>query len=179
MTSYDQIERDFIERTLKIIDQYEELVRPHLSPDNQYEVTLLMNCLLGLLIFPQQIASKRVFQRQFNSWLTVELITEVGHQWGIAPSHIQNAGYKRDKKSANGMRSISIDELTLRNLIRQMRNAAAHASFYVDDYTHQIERVEFKDTVHDDGFHMILPVHSLEIFTRKLAQSALENIQKR
>ena len=99
MTGYRRIERDFIERTLKVIDQYEEIVRPHVGDQNEYDVTLLMNCLLGLLIYPQQIASQRGFQRPFDNWLTNERVVEVWQNWGIDPKLIESAGSKqlRDK----------------------------------------------------------------------------------
>jgi len=49
MSSYLDQEHDFIVRTLKILEQYENSkVQPH------YETTLLLNCFVGLLILPQQ-----------------------------------------------------------------------------------------------------------------------------
>jgi hypothetical protein len=171
MTNYVQIERDFIERTLKIIDQYGEIVQQQLAIDQQFEVTLLMNCLLGLLVYPQQLATKRRFTKFFNLWLTEDLIENLSDDWGIQPEYIENAGYKDGNK-------ISLQQLTLRNMIRQMRNASAHASFGVNDNTHMIETVAFGDSA-ENGFRLVLPVGSLEKFVRKLAQSALDNISSK
>ncbi len=51
MSAYKTQEFDFIQRTKKIINQYDSL----LIPDNdKFEVTLFLNCLVGLLILPQQ-----------------------------------------------------------------------------------------------------------------------------
>jgi len=172
MTNYVQMERDFIERTLHIIHQYDELCS-QLPLDNQYEVTLLMNCALGLLVYPQQIASRREFSRYFNAWLTADLVINVGHEWGITPQDVISAGYKNDNET-----KITVEQLTLRNLIRQMRNTAAHAAFYVSDTSHQIERIEFRDASRSDGFHVILPVASLSTFVTKLAESALDRLPK-
>jgi hypothetical protein len=74
MTVYYQFERDFIRRTLKRLDQYAELVLGRVAPDNEYEVTLLMNCLLGLLVYPQQIATGTPHQKRFSNWLTHEFV---------------------------------------------------------------------------------------------------------
>lgn len=175
MTNYLQMERDFIERTLQIIDQYEEL-RKQFPPDNQYEVTLLMNCVLGLLVYPQQIASKPEFAPYFNRWLTADLVVNVGREWGITPHGIKSAGYKNGKNKEQI--KITLEQLTLRNLIRQMRNTAAHAAFYVNDISHQIECIEFRDASRPDGFHIVVPVSSLSTFVIKLAESALNHLPK-
>ncbi len=171
MTNYVQIERDFIERTLKILDQYEEVVRPQLESANQYEVTLLMNCLLRLLVYPQQIADKQEYQQFFNLWLTEELVIHVGHDWGILPEYILCAGVDNKKIF------ITVEQLTMRNLVRQMRNQAAHARYNVNenDATKQIEAIEFKSDG-GSGFHVVLPMERLDRFVRKLAQSALDHI---
>jgi hypothetical protein len=171
MTDYVKIERDFIERTLKIIDQYEELVRGRIGPEHEYEVTLLMNCLLGLLIYPQQLADQQ--QWRGGRWLTKDLVKDVGYEWGLQTDYIRSAGYKHDGTP------VSVGELTLRNLVRQMRNAAAHACFKVTEggvNSGQICEVEFQDTERTDGFHIVIPVISLEQFVRRLAESALKNI---
>lgn len=52
--NYSNFHVDFIERTLKIIEQYEEMVEPVLPDKEVFEVTLLINCLLGLLILPNE-----------------------------------------------------------------------------------------------------------------------------
>ena len=51
MGLYQNIDIDFARRTLKILDQYDELKR---SGANNFEVTLLINCLVGLLILPHE-----------------------------------------------------------------------------------------------------------------------------
>ncbi|MCI0711124.1 MAG: hypothetical protein L0154_13285 [Chloroflexi bacterium] len=94
MTDYVQMERDFIERTLKIIDQYERLVRGKVDLDKEYEVTLLMNCLLGLLIYPQQMA----IQKNMDRWLAKEFVTNAGSEWGLRREDFKSAGYKKNKK---------------------------------------------------------------------------------
>ena len=174
MTNYEQLERGFIERTLKIIDQYEEIVRPHVGYQYEYEVTLLMNCLLGLLIYPQQIASQRGFQQRFDRWLTNERVVEVGKDWGIVPQFIESPGSKRLRDGS--WETITLERFTIRELVRQLRNAAAHASFNVNDANGQITAIEFRSQERENDFAMQIPAERLERFVRKLAESALERL---
>ena len=51
MGLYENIDIDFAKRTSKIIEQYKQHI-PRGSEN--FEVTLLVNCLVGLLILPQQ-----------------------------------------------------------------------------------------------------------------------------
>lgn len=50
--NFQVVECDFIRRTLKVIDQYDEFVMPSIAEDQQFEVSLLINCLTGLLVLP-------------------------------------------------------------------------------------------------------------------------------
>jgi len=65
-------------------------------------------------------------------------------------------------------------------LIRQRRNTATHAAFYLDDTSHQIERIEFiaMSRAEGQGFHIILPIKRLNTFLIKLAKSALDRLLK-
>jgi hypothetical protein len=179
MGAYSDIEVDFIRRTLTVIDQYEAMVRRNVPESQQFEVTLLLNCLLGLLVYPQQLAKDNV-RRRFDNWLTEDRVVDVGEAWGIRPSDVQSPGYKRTNDSEI---RITLDQLTLRNLVRQMRNNIAHASFKVDSTSMigQITALEFKDPDRKDrpgGFHLVLPVEHLEQFVRALANSALERLEQ-
>ena len=172
MTDYARMEVDFIRRTLEIIDQYAELVRGRVDKDQEYEVTLLMNCLLGLLIYPQQIAHHKGWQ----PWLSTAKLSYEDSQWGLSREMLRSAGYLNDNQT-----KIGYERLTVRNLIRQMRNAAAHARFYVGDHSDnqgQITEIEFKDEEREDGFHLVIPVANLKTFVRRLARSALGQIGK-
>ena len=44
MSEMPKFKQNFIERTLNILDEY--------SDNTQYDVTLLLNCLLSLVVFP-------------------------------------------------------------------------------------------------------------------------------
>lgn len=51
MSNYKDQEFDFIERTKLIIKQYDDF---QIGEKDKFEVTLFLNCLVGLLVLPQQ-----------------------------------------------------------------------------------------------------------------------------
>lgn len=52
LIQYGTVEIDFVRRTFAILDQYDRHVLPSVSREESYEVTLLLNCLLGLVVLP-------------------------------------------------------------------------------------------------------------------------------
>jgi hypothetical protein len=205
MVDYLRIECEFISRTLELLKQYKKLAMPDLAPKEQYEVTLLINCLLGLLVFPQQLASKDERKSDFSDWLTEEKVESVYEKWHISLDDICCAGYRNKNKSdkelplpVNGReaqtgcsglekkndKEIPVTdkkELTLRNLVRQMRNAVAHANFSVEaskSSVGQIDYIEFHDKHRENGFHMKLKVTDLENFVHQLADSAMARLRE-
>ncbi|MEZ4619249.1 MAG: HEPN family nuclease [Caldilineaceae bacterium] len=191
MTDYKVIELDFIRRTIAILDQYDSHVRGNVSPGEEYEVTLLLNCLLGLLIYPHHLAT----EKKWGSWLTNDKVKDAGPEWGINLDNIKCAGHKIDNKAAKKLQpciacnrkpelpyvTIDKDNLTIRQLVRQLRNAVAHPSFRTEpdgNGTDQIHAVEFKDkdprTKNGERFHVFIPVETLNRFVRKLAEAALQ-----
>jgi hypothetical protein len=55
MGNYNNLELDFIERTIRLIDQYTDMIQ-ELEFDEQLNYTLTINCLLGLVIMPKERA---------------------------------------------------------------------------------------------------------------------------
>ena len=101
MGNYEDIERDFIDRTLLLISQYESIL--HRFPfEEQYNYTLLINCLLGVIVLP----NARLYSHIPNSIITTQLKNDMG----LINSRI-NSKYQR-----------------LRDLIHAMRNSIAHFS---------------------------------------------------
>jgi hypothetical protein len=148
--NYKEQEVDFIKRTKKIIEQYEQLVMPK---DERYETTLLLNCLLGLLIIPEQ--------KWFNN-LPSTIITET--EWGIDPNLISliknNKGIDEDKSVAN--------------IVRHLRNSLAHNRFTtVSGPT--IREIEFKDKNNSGPtFEATLSIKSLKKFVEKFTEEMLK-----
>ncbi len=104
MGNYKDIEHDFIDRTMKLIAQYESIL--HKYPfEQQYNYTLLLNCLLGIIVIPKET----VFSHIPNPIITTELLK----QMGLVNSFI-NKRYRN-----------------FRDLIRDLRNSIAHGSFEI------------------------------------------------
>lgn len=68
MGNYKNIEIDFIERTLGLIAQYEGILYRY-NFEQQYNHTLLINCLLGLVVFPKEKAISYLPKERITSRL--------------------------------------------------------------------------------------------------------------
>lgn len=146
MGLYDNIDVDFAARTVKIIQQYDQCTRP--GPEN-FEVTLLVNCLVGLLILPQQ--------RRYDSIPDTPI--EDLAQWSIEPAFIQNWGSPRNGQNP---------PKTLKELVRRLRNAVAHFHIEAEGTEADIERLKFFD---DNQFSATIPVRNLRLFVERFADS--------
>lgn len=146
---YEVFERDFIIRTLKIISQYEQYVLP--KPEEHYEVTLLINCLLGLLVLPNELCLEDI----------PDVPIKQLYGWGLKEEYIQNCRPARPK-----------DGLTLKDVILHMRNSVAHGQFKSSGQEKEIKQLEF--SANQGRSKIIIPVDSLKIFVTKLAESMKE-----
>lgn len=108
MGNYKDIEHDFIDRTMRLISQYESVL--HRFPfEEQYNYTLLLNCLLGIIVLPKE----RLYTHIPNPRLTSKLKSEMG-----LVNSIINPNYSH-----------------LRNLIHGLRNSIAHFSVEIRSNT--------------------------------------------
>lgn len=150
MGFYENIESDFASRTLRIIDQYAK----HISkgPEN-YEVTLLVNCLLGLLVLSQQ--------RQYD--LIPDVPLDKLAEWKIQGSFIKAWGTVEKGKPA---------PQTMRELVRRLRNSVAHFHLEAEGTQTDIERLAFSDT---NGFSATIPVDNLKTFVNKFTSTIAAN----
>lgn len=102
MSFYKKQEFDFIQRTKKIIEQYDSI---HFENSNEkFEKTLFINCLLGLLIIPQQY------------WFDNLPDTKTNNSWGILESEIN---------------FIVEDNKSVKNITRHLRNSISHYTFQI------------------------------------------------
>jgi hypothetical protein len=147
---YEVFERDFMNRTLRLIEQYHRYVMPEIDPSNQFEVTLVLNCLLGLLVLPKELCSALVPDKPI-----VKL-----KGWGLKVTHIENAGHNQ-----------SIEKITLKEVIRCMRNSVAHMKLQAIGSRADITAIKFTDL---SGFCINIPTESLLIFVKKLASSVIQ-----
>jgi hypothetical protein len=119
---FEIVERDFVKRTLEILEQYDKCVVPHVGDGQQLEVTLLLNCLLGLIILPVehcQRTQKKDLPQLFNQ--DDRRIGELGPEWGL--SNLNIVKYRSQGQE------VDPDAITLRALIVMFRHCMAHGRF--------------------------------------------------
>lgn len=148
MSNYIKQEFDFVERTKEIFESYKN--------DTKYDITLLINCCVGLLIVPQQYWYKK---------LPKEIINE--NKWGISTKHIKfitKGEYKNVK-----------------NVARHLRNSISHYRFSAFAITgDKIDKIKFidKNKDHKKTFEAEIPVKSLEKFILTFSQVLLEEMRR-
>lgn len=101
MGNYKNINHDFIDRTMKLITQYESILNKNDTEfENQYNYTLLINCLLGIIILPKE---------KFYS-------------------HIPNSRINKKLKNNMGLKKTIINKniITLRDLMSELRHSVSH-----------------------------------------------------
>ncbi|MDR0834651.1 MAG: hypothetical protein LBN93_10805 [Candidatus Symbiothrix sp.] len=154
MSFYKQQEYDFVCRTRTIIEQYDRL---QIDEKEKFEVTLFINCLVGLLIIPQQ---------HWYDNLPTEIISQ--EKWGISPNDIK----KNNKDN------------TVNEVARHLRNSVAHYNFKVisDDVSKKIDKIKFEDftdkTKTNKTFEETISVSNLRKFTTQLTDCMLTEMQK-
>lgn len=134
--------RSFMVRTQKNLENYR----------GDYEATQAINSLLGLLIVPKE---------KLFAHIPDDLLTDLGDAWGTVSQWIRNPG-----KCDHGHRH----PLTLRQLVRRLRNAVAY--FKISPYPAQgeIQGFKFSDR---NGFSASIPVTELRRFVVKLAMTLI------
>jgi hypothetical protein len=154
MGNYDNLEHDFIERTLALIKQYED-VYPNFHFQEQYNHTLLINCLLGLIVMPKE-----------------RVITYV-------PKEQLTQNFKRRIGLNNSW--INSDIRTLHDLIVKLRHSVAHfdIKFMSYDERNLIDEIIFNDSENDANYEIIkFKANELLPFVNYYSKLLLENIKK-
>lgn len=121
MGNYKNLEIDFIGRTLNLISQYESELHKY-EFVNQYNYTLLINCLMGIIVMPKE----RIFSRLPNERLTTKLKNEMGLFESTLDGKFKS----------------------IRDLIKGLRNSIAHFSIEIisKDHNELIDIIRFIDT---------------------------------
>lgn len=149
MSFYKNQDLDFVIRTKKLIKQYDSF---QIDKNDKFEVTLLINCCVGLLILPQQ--------RLFNN-LPEELIDK--KNWGISPQEI-SVMINRHKKT---------EKKNIKNIARHLRNSVAHYRFAaLPKKIEDITEINFKDYLNDKStlsFEVTVKIDDLKIFANKIS----------
>ncbi len=136
---YNEISRDFAQRTKLLIESYK----------GEYEVTLLVNCCLGLLIVPKE--------KDFNKIPDEEIPIKTGI-WGINRESItvkcEQCGYN------------------LRHVIRRIRNGICH--FHIKTIPDDHNNISFLEIRDGNDFMVTLSISQL----RELAFSLTDHVYK-
>lgn len=160
MSHYINQECDFINRTKKIIEQYE---KNNLPKEDRFEVTLFLNCLVGLLILPQQ--------HWFDN-LPPTIISE--DEWGINEDHIS---FIKPGETKN-----------IKAIATHLRNSVAHYYFKAfDNSSQEISCIKFEDfkitrtktgeiIVKKKTFEATIPIANIKQFTTKLTNTFIDEM---
>lgn len=152
MGNYYQLEIDFVRRTLALIDQY-EMVKNHFPFDEQYNHTLLVNCLLGLIVLPKEKTLSHIPKRRMA-------FLRIMKEWGISKSsfhpNLRDTG----------------------ELFERLRNAIAHfdIKFISETEEHLIDVIVFRDTEADMTVATFYADEFLP-FIRYYANTLIENLE--
>lgn len=128
------IEKDFVERTIHILHNY----------DGPYGVTLLINCLLGLIVLPKERDYNHISEKNGVTFADLGIDTGVVKSWG----------------------RICEEERTAARFIRCMRNSIAHIKIESLGKEKEIEFLRFSD---ESGFEAILGIDELKQMVLHLA----------
>lgn len=144
--SRDDFSRDFVTRTLTIVKEYE----------GEYDASILLNCLLGLLIVPKE----KWFDR-----IPLDPIEKLS-DWGINPKSIHSFGIDRQ---GNPFKP------TLRQLVKSLRNSVAH--FRIEPLANEgkCSGFSFSD---QSGFEATVSLHELNSLVHRLASHLVDPPQE-
>ncbi|MEW8037960.1 MAG: HEPN family nuclease [Candidatus Thiodiazotropha sp.] len=151
MGNYEQLEPEFIQRTLALMEQYDRFIDiENIDFSNQYNYTLTINCFLGIIVMPKERVIKQIPDSKLDGRLKEEL--------GIVNTEI----------------SSRINNL--RQLIHQLRNSVAHFNIEVESSDEQFlfDYLVFKD--HDGNIVARFPSGELVPFLRSYSHLLLSQI---
>ena len=141
---------DFIERTQKIVKSYHA----------EWDVTILINCCVGLLIIPFTEISSKKYSKHLNGDINKS-------EWGIA------------------LKDVKIEtDYSIKNITRRLRNSIAHNRFVYlpkSDNAKIIGEIKFTDRANgsrSDNFELTVSVEDFRKFLDKLSQTMLEFKEK-
>jgi hypothetical protein len=140
---------DFVQRTKEIISQYESFLGKQETKE-KYEVTLLINCFVGLVLTPKEIL--------YEDLKTEGAINK--ETWGISPNEILCS------LDINKKENKSVYEIT-----RHLRNSVSHCNFETFSNKEKvIDRICFKDEFKETPtFESTINIADLKKFALKLA----------
>lgn len=153
MGNFHNIETEIVERTLLLIEQYSSVLDSY-PFERQYNFTLTINCLLGLIVMPKE----KVLTYVPTYRLTRGLLTEMG-----SPSL-----------------KVASNITTMRKLIKSLRNSVAHFDIVVvsEDERSLVDWLEFSDSENNGVLVARFRGSELLPFLRYYANCLLANMKK-
>jgi hypothetical protein len=142
--------KDFIERTIAIVR----------GNHQGKETTLLINCMLGMLVFIEEKYPERIQSAEYTTW-------------GISKGSVTLCKDKGGNNSSD-----------IKDVVRHLRNSVSHGYFEVENIgKNEITHIEFKDcprgnTKKPENFEASISVDELEPFLLKFSESILEDLKK-
>jgi hypothetical protein len=137
MSYLTDFEHSFVDHTLKVLQSY----------DGEYDATILVNCLLGLLVVPKE---------SFLKAIPEEPLAQL-HKWGIEPDSIKNPGRPTNANP---------NPATLRGLVINLRHAVAH--FNIEPIPASSHVHSFRYT-NESGLEAVVSLQEMRAFVRALA----------
>jgi hypothetical protein len=193
---YETVERDFVSRSLALLQQYDKYVRPHIASKESYEVTLLLNALLGLVVLPFEQKKRLQGNPKFPIICDGDeiQISQLSHDWGL--DRISIIKFNLDGKP------LSKEEITLRKIVAMFRHCMAHSQFengcaspkpkglsvnYQPSEVNPIESIilkvnfvnEYKNYKHQVEFEATISVEGLRMFATTLAKIFLSETESK
>jgi hypothetical protein len=150
---YRNLVPDFAARTLKNLEAIERMIE-HNPEAEVFEVTQLINSMLGLLVFPQQSYCNKIER------IPIEQLREEG--WPIPPM-------------ANSPCVVS----DLRDLVRCLRNGISHCNIELIADGHELTGIKIWNCVGQPArknWQIILDLEDLKTFVRKFL-TVLEGLE--
>ncbi len=139
MSEMPKFKQNFIERTLNILDEY--------SDNTQYDVTLLLNCLLSLVVFP---------------------IEETKDEISLKSEIFKDKCVNKLEELKNKKAYINKDS---ENFFRNIRNSIAHLNIKTNSKNEIIEDITLWDK---PNFRINISVDNLRKFARFVAEQYLQ-----
>jgi hypothetical protein len=155
MGNYKDIEIDFVERTLALIAQYERALHKYKFAE-QFNYTLLINCLLGLIVLPKE---KTLSHLPNNTLLDKTFRKEMG---------IEHSQFHVDIKE-------------LKSLIVALRHSVAHFNIRVESVDNQfhIDQIIFEDPQKGKGYEVArFRANELLPFIRYYSSWLIHNLKR-
>jgi hypothetical protein len=153
MGNYSNLELDFIERTIRLIGQYTEMIQG-LEFEDQLNYTLTINCFLGLIVMPKE----RVITYIAKEPLTAESLQKIGLVRSTIDDSIKN----------------------LQDLVQHLRHAIAHFDIEVVSVceTNLVDFIEFKGSGNQPEVIASFAAPEIYPFLQYYARGLCENLRQ-